>query len=54
MRRDIEEDFKVIWIQMQLKKVHYLFGYAYRAPDEFLGVFDYLDNVMRLATKNKY
>ena len=54
VRRDLEDNFEVIWIQMQLKKVNYLIGCVYRAPDESLEVFDYLDDVMRLATMNKY
>lgn len=53
VRRDLEDDFEVIWIQMQLRKVNYLIGFVYRAPDESLEVFDYLDDVMRHATKNK-
>ena len=53
VRRDLEDNFEVIWIQMQLKKVNYLIGCVYRAPDESLEVFDYLDDVMRLATMNK-
>ena len=53
VRRDLEDDFEAIWIQMQLGKVNYLIGCVYRAPDESLEVFDYLDDVMRLATKNK-
>ena len=33
--------------------MNYIIVCVYRAPDESLEVFDYLDDVMRLATKNK-
>lgn len=52
VRRDLEDDFEAIWIEMQLNKVKYLIGCVYKAPDESLEVFNYLDDVMRDATKN--
>ena len=33
--------------------MNYTIVCVYRAPDESIEVFDYLDDVMRLATKNK-
>lgn len=52
LRRDLEDDFEAIWIEMQLNKVKYLIGCVYRAPDKSLEVFDYLDDVMRVATRS--
>ena len=52
-REDLEEDFEVIWIQVQLKSSKYLIGCVYRAPDESLDIFDYFDDVVRYATINK-
>lgn len=52
VRRDSEEDFEVIWIEMRLNKVKCFIGCVYRALDESPEVFDYLDDVMRHATNN--
>ena len=52
-RKDLEEDFEVIWVEIKLQKTNFLIGCVYRAPDETLRIFDYLDDVMRYATRNK-
>ena len=37
---------------MQLQNIKYLIGCVYRAPSDSLEVFDYLDDVLRYATRN--
>lgn len=49
-RKDLEDKYEVVWIQVQLRKTKYLVSCVYRAPDESLEVFDYLDDVMRYTT----
>lgn len=54
-RRDLEEQhFEAIWVQLELSRTKYLIGCVYRAPDESLEVFDYLDDVLRYATRNQF
>ena len=50
-REDLQEDFEVLWIHVQQKNSKYLFGCAYRAPDESHEIFDNVD-VMGHATRN--
>ena len=52
-RKDLEEESETIWIQVQLCNTKFLIGCVYRAPDESLEVFDYMDDVLRYATRNK-
>ena len=47
----MEEDSEAIWIQVQLCKTNFLVGCVYRAPNESLEVFDYLDDFLRYATR---
>lgn len=49
-RKDLEDKYEVVWIQVQLRKTKFLVSCVYRAPDESLEVFDYLDDVMRYTT----
>ena len=46
-----EQDSEAIWIQVQLCKTSFLVGCVYRAPNESLEVFDYLDDLLRYATQ---
>ena len=46
-----EQDSEAIWIQVQLCKTNFLVGCVYRAPNESLEVFDYLDDLLRYATR---
>ena len=50
-RKDLEEDSEAIWIQVQLCKTNFLVGCVYRALNESLEVFDYLDDLLRYATR---
>ena len=50
-RKDLEEDSEAIWIQVQLCKTNFLVGRVYLAPNESLEVFDYLDGLLRYATR---
>jgi hypothetical protein len=52
-RKNLEEDFEVIWLEIKLQETRFLIGCVYRAPDATLRIFDYLDYVMRYATRNK-
>ena len=47
----MEEDSEAIWIPIQLFKTNFLVGCVYRAPNESLEVFDYLDDLLRYATR---
>ena len=47
---DLEDEYEAVWIQVQLRKTKYLISRVYRAPDESLEVFDYLNDVMCYAT----
>ena len=53
-RKDLEEDSEAIWIQVQLCKTNFLVGCVYRAPNESLEVFDYLDDLLRYATRKNF
>ena len=47
----MEEDSEAIWIQIQLCKTNFLVRCVYRAPNESLEGFDYLDDLLRYATR---
>ena len=51
-RRDLEAESEAIWIQAKLCKTDFLIGCIYRAPNESLEVFNYMDDVLRYATRN--
>ena len=51
-RRDLEAESEAIWIQAKLYKTDFLIGCIYRAPNESLEVFNYMDDVLRYATRN--
>lgn len=53
-RRDLEDSFEAIWIETRVRNTKYLFGCVYRAPDESLEIFDYMDDVLRYATQNNH
>ena len=48
------KDFEAIWIETRIQNIKYLFGCVYRAPDESLEIFDYMDDMLRYATQNNY
>lgn len=53
-RRDLEAESEAIWIQAKLCNTNFLIGCIYRAPNESLEVFNYMDDVLRYATQNSF
>jgi hypothetical protein len=51
-KSELEEGPEALWMQVELNNIRYLIGCVYRAPDESLEVFDYMDDVLRYATRN--
>ena len=43
---------RAIWIQAKLCNTNFLIGCIYRAPNEFLEVFNFMDDVLRYTTRN--
>ena len=50
-RYDLERSYEALWLQVELNRKKYLFCCAYRAPDESLGIFGYLEDILHKATR---
>ena len=53
-RYDLERSYEALWLQVELNRKKYLFCCAYRAPDESLGIFGYLEDILHKATRENF
>ena len=53
-RYDLERSYKALWLQVEINRKKYLFCCAYRAPDESLGIFGYLEDILHKATRENF
>ncbi|XP_068707424.1 uncharacterized protein [Montipora foliosa] len=55
-RYDLERmrSYEALWLQVEINRKKYLFCCAYRAPDESLGIFGYLEDILHKATRENF
>ena len=53
-RRDLEHSYEALWLQVEVNHRKYLFCCAYRAPDESLEIFNYLEDILHKATRDNF
>lgn len=53
-RRDLERSYKALWLLFEVNHKRYSFCCAYRAPDESLEIFNYLEDILHKATRDNF